>query len=166
MASRKSQSAGLLLFRGGAAHLEILLGHPGGPFWQNKDDGAWSIPKGLIGADETPLSAARREFAEETGHDPDGDFWPLGEARQPGGKIVQAWAVEGDWDPALISSNTFEMEWPPRSGRRRSFPEIDRAAWFGIADARRKILKGQAVFVDRLLEALGPSRLPGEGFGW
>jgi len=157
MASRKSQSAGLLLFRGGAAHLEILLGHPGGPFWQNKDDGAWSIPKGLIGADETPLSAARREFAEETGHDPDGDFWPLGEARQPGGKIVQAWAVEGDWDPALIRSNTFEMEWPPRSGRRRTFPEIDRAAWFAIADARRKILKGQAVFVDRLLEALGPA---------
>ena len=166
MASRKSQSAGLLLFRKGAADLEVLLGHPGGPFWQNKDDGAWSIPKGLIGADEAPLSAARREFAEETGHDPDGDFWPLGEARQPGGKIVQAWAVEGDWDPALISSNTFEMEWPPRSGRRRSFPEIDRAAWFGIADARRKILKGQTVFVDRLLEALGPSPLPEEGFGW
>ena len=88
------------------------------------------------------------------------------EARQPGGKIVQAWAVEGDWDPALISSNTFEMEWPPRSGRRRIFPEIDRAAWFGIADARRKILKGQAVFVDRLLEALGPSPPPEEGFGW
>ena len=166
MASRKPQSAGLLLFRKGAADLEVLLGHSGGPFWQKKDDGAWSIPKGLIGADEAPLSAARREFAEETGYDPDGDFRPLGEARQPGGKIVQAWAVEGDWDPALISSNTFEMEWPPRSGRRRNFPEIDRAAWFGIADARRKILKGQAVFVDRLLEALGPSRLPGEGFGW
>ena len=154
MASRKSQSAGLLLFRGRAADLEVLLGHPGGPFWQNKDDGAWSIPKGLIGADEAPLSAARREFAEETGHDPDGDFLPLGEARQPGGKVVQAWAIEGDWDPALIRSNTFEMEWPPRSGRRGTFPEIDRAAWFGIADARRKILKGQTVFVDRLLEAL------------
>ena len=155
MASRKSQSAGLLLFRGSAADLEVLLGHPGGPFWQNKDDGAWSIPKGLIGADEAPLSAARREFVEETGHDPDGDFLPLGEARQPGGKVVQAWAIEGDWDPALIRSNTFEMEWPPRSGRRRTFPEIDRAAWFGIADARRKILKGQRVFVDRLLEGLG-----------
>jgi predicted NUDIX family NTP pyrophosphohydrolase len=153
MASRKSQSAGLLLFRGGAAHLEVLLGHPGGPFWQNKDDGAWSIPKGLIGADEAPLSAARREFVEETGYDPHGDFLPLGEARQPGGKVVQAWAIEGDWDPALIRSNTFEMEWPPRSGRRRTFPEIDRAAWFGIADARRKILKGQTVFVDRLLES-------------
>jgi predicted NUDIX family NTP pyrophosphohydrolase len=157
MASRKSQSAGLLLFRGRAADLEVLLGHPGGPFWQNKDDGAWSIPKGLIGVDEAPLSAARREFVEETGHDPDGDFLPLGEARQPGGKVVQAWAIEGDWDPALIRSNTFEMEWPPRSGRRRTFPEIDRAAWFAIADARRKILKGQTVFVDRLLEALGPA---------
>ena len=116
----ESQSAGLLLFRGSAADLEVLLGHPGGPFWQNKDDGAWSIPKGLIGADEAPLSAARREFVEETGHDPDGDFLPLGEARQPGGKVVQAWAIEGDWDPALIRSNTFEMEWPPRSGRRRT----------------------------------------------
>jgi predicted NUDIX family NTP pyrophosphohydrolase len=155
MASRKLQSAGLLLFRGRATNLEVLLGHPGGPFWQNKDDGAWSIPKGLIGADEAPLSAARREFAEETGHDPHGDFLPLGEARQPGGKVVQAWAIEGDWDPALIRSNTFEMEWPPRSGRRGTFPEIDRAAWFGSADARRKILKGQTVFVDRLLEALG-----------
>jgi predicted NUDIX family NTP pyrophosphohydrolase len=139
MASRKPQSAGLLLFRKGAADLEVLLGHPGGPFWQKKDDGAWSIPKGLIGADEAPLSAARREFAEETGYDPDGDFWPLGEARQPGGKIVQAWAVEGDWDPALISSNTFEMEWPPRSRRRRSFPEIDRAAWFGTVPANALI---------------------------
>ena len=153
MAPRKSQSAGLLLFRRSAAVLEVLLGHPGGPFWQNKDDGAWSIPKGLIGADEAALSAARREFVEETGHDPDGDFLPLGEARQPGGKVVQAWAIEGDWDPALIRSNNFEMEWPPRSGRRRTFPEIDRAAWFAIADARRKILKGQGVFVDRLLEA-------------
>jgi predicted NUDIX family NTP pyrophosphohydrolase len=161
MASRKSQSAGLLLFRGGAAHLEVLLGHPGGPFWQNKDDGAWSIPKGLIGADEAALSAARREFVEETGHDPDGDFLPLGKARLAGGKVVQAWAVEGDWDPALIRSNTFEMEWPPHSGRRRAFPEIDRAAWFTIADARRKILKGQAVFVDRLLEGLGPSARAG-----
>jgi predicted NUDIX family NTP pyrophosphohydrolase len=161
MASRKSQSAGLLLFRGHGPDLEVLLGHPGGPFWQNKDDGAWSIPKGLIGADEAPLFAARREFAEETGHDPEGDFVPLGESRQPGGKVVQAWAIEGDWDPALIRSNNFEMEWPPRSGRRRTFPEIDRAAWFGVADARRKILKGQTVFVDRLLEALGPSARAG-----
>jgi predicted NUDIX family NTP pyrophosphohydrolase len=156
MASRKPQSAGLLLFRGRIADLEVLLGHPGGPFWQNKDDAAWSIPKGLIGADETPLSAARREFAEETGYHPEGVFLPLGEARQPGGKVVQAWAIECDWDPALIRSNTFEMEWPPRSGRHRTFPEIDRAAWFAVTDARRKILMGQTIFVDRLLDALGP----------
>jgi predicted NUDIX family NTP pyrophosphohydrolase len=156
MAWRKSQSAGLLLFRGRAADLEVLLGHPGGPFWQNKDDAVWSIPKGLIGVEEMPLSAARREFAEETGHHPEGVFLPLGEARQRGGKVVQAWAIEGDWDPALIRSNTFEMEWPPRSGRHRNFPEIDRAAWFDVADARRKILMGQAIFVDRLLQALGP----------
>jgi predicted NUDIX family NTP pyrophosphohydrolase len=165
MASRKSQSAGLLLFRGRAADLEILLGHPGGPFWKNKDDGAWSIPKGLIGADEAPLSAARREFAEETGHDLEGVFLPLGEARQPGGKVVQAWAIEGDWDPALIRSNTFEMEWPPRSGRHRTFPEIDRAAWFAVAEARRKILMGQAIFVDRLLEALAAGRTSGKADG-
>jgi predicted NUDIX family NTP pyrophosphohydrolase len=154
MVSRKLQSAGLVLFRGSAADFEILLGHPGGPFWQNKDDGAWSIPKGLIGVDETPLSAARREFVEETGHEPDGDFLPLGEARQPGGKVIQAWAIEGDWDPALIRSNTFEW-----NGRHA--PDADRAAWFAIADARRKILKGQAVFIDRLLEALGPATTKG-----
>jgi predicted NUDIX family NTP pyrophosphohydrolase len=155
MASRKSQSAGRLLFGGCATDLEVLLAHPGGPFWQNKDDGAWSIPKGLIGADEAPLAAAQREFAEETGYYPEGVFLPLGETRQPGGKVVQAWAIEGDWDPALIRSNTFEMEWPPRSGRHRNFPEIDRAAWFDVADARRKILMGQVIFVDRLLEG-GP----------
>ena len=156
MASRKSQSAGLLLFRRRATDLEVLLAHPGGPFWQNKDDAAWSIPKGLIGADEAPLSAARRDFVEETGHYPEGVFLPLGEARQPGGKVVHAWAIEGDWDPALIRSNTFEMEWPPRSGRHRTFPEIDRAAWFAVTDARRMILMGQAIFVDRLLDDLGP----------
>lgn len=112
-----------------------------------------------MGADEA--SAARREFAEETGHDPHGDFLPLGEARQPGGKVVQGRAIEGDWDPALIRSNTFEMEWPPRSGRRRTFPEIHRAAWFGIAEPRRKILKGLLDFVDRSLETLGPGARPG-----
>jgi predicted NUDIX family NTP pyrophosphohydrolase len=126
-----------------------------------QDDGAWSIPKGLIGADEAPLSAARREFAEETGHQPEGVFLPLGETLQPGGKVVQAWAIEGEWDPALIRRNTFEMEWPPRSGRHRNFPEIDRAAWFDVADARHKILMGQAIFVDRLLEVLGPGTQAG-----
>ena len=116
MAPRRPRSAGLLLFRGGAAHLEVLLGHPGGPFWQNKDDGAWSIPKGLIGAGEAPLSAARREFAEETGYHPDGDFLPLGEARQPGGKVVRAWAIAGDWDPALIQPPS--SAGPPVGSRR------------------------------------------------
>src|SRR5258708_34215392 len=111
MASRKSQSAGLLLFRGGAAHLEVLLGHPGGPFWQNKDDGAWSIPKGLIGADEGPLSAARRKFVGETGYDPHGDFLPLGEAPQPVGRAGQAWATEDDCVPRLVRSTAGGTKW-------------------------------------------------------
>ena len=158
MRSARQQSAGLLLFRRGGTGVEVLLGHPGGPFWHRKDQGAWSIPKGLIGPGEDALSAARREFLEETGHEPEGHCIALGEARQPGGKLVQVWAVEGDCDPDDLQSNTFEMEWPPRSGRRQTFPEIDRAAWFGVAAARLKILKGQVVFIDRLLEALGGSK--------
>jgi predicted NUDIX family NTP pyrophosphohydrolase len=150
----ENQSAGLLLFRRTKEGVEVLLAHPGGPFWKRKDVGAWSVPKGLIGADEVPLTAAQREFAEETGYSPGGEFLPLGEAKQPGGKIVHVWAVEGDWDPATLEGNMFEMEWPPRSGRRQSFPEIDRASWFGLDEARLKILKGQAVFLDRLLDAL------------
>jgi|SRR5579872_1146039 predicted NUDIX family NTP pyrophosphohydrolase len=156
--SPKKQSAGLLLFRRRQGEIEILLGHPGGPFWTRKDEGAWSIPKGLIGLDESPLSAARREFAEETGHCPNGELTPLGDARQPGGKVVHIWAIEDDWDADELQSNTFEMEWPPRSGRREVFPEIDRVAWFSIAEARVRILKGQAVFIDRLLDALGQTR--------
>ena len=152
--SSKPQSAGLLLYRIVDGEIEVLLGHPGGPFWMRKDEGAWTIPKGLIASGEVPLAAAQREFAEETGHDPKGEAVPLGSARQPGGKIVHVWATEGDFDPADLKSNTFEMEWPPRSGRRQSIPEIDRAAWFGIAEARKKILKGQALFIDRLLQAL------------
>jgi predicted NUDIX family NTP pyrophosphohydrolase len=150
----RRQSAGILLFRQGDGGVEVLLGHPGGPFWRRKDHGAWTIPKGLIAPNETPLAAAKREFAEETGHHPRGEAIPLGEARQPGGKIVHVWAVQDDWDTAGLHSNTFETEWPARSGRRQSFPELDRAAWFIGADARLKILKGQAVFIDRLLEAL------------
>jgi predicted NUDIX family NTP pyrophosphohydrolase len=150
----KTQSAGLLLFRHSDGDTEVLLGHPGGPFWRRKDLGAWSIPKGLIAPGENPLAAARREFAEETGHHPRGETIPLGNAKQPGGKIVHVWAVQDDWDTAGLQSNTFQMEWPPRSGRRQSFPEIDRADWFNIADARLKILKGQAIFIDRLLAAL------------
>ena len=148
------QSVGLLLYRRNGNGVEVLLGHPGGPFWRNKDLGSWSIPKGLIAEGEKPLAAARREFTEETGHRPRGKSLPLGEARQPGGKLVQAWAVEGDWDAASLKSNMFEMEWPPRSGRRHSFPELDRAEWFDLAEAQAKILKGQAIFLTRLLEKL------------
>ena len=154
-ASSKIQSAGLLLFRRREKHVQVLLGHPGGPFWSRKDQGAWTIPKGVIGLGESPLSAAQREFAEETGYRPGREVIPLGSAKQPGGKIVHVWAIEEDWDPDDLQSNTFEMEWPPRSGQRQSFPEIDRASWFGIAEARLKILKGQAVFLDQLLETLG-----------
>jgi predicted NUDIX family NTP pyrophosphohydrolase len=150
----QQQSAGLLLYRHRGAP-EVLLGHPGGPFWSKKDDAAWTIPKGLIRPGETPLAAARREFAEETGNRPRGKARALGEARQPGGKLVHVWAVEDDWDAAKLRSNSFEMEWPPKSGRRQEFPELDRATWFTLGEARRKILKGQAVFLDRLEAALG-----------
>jgi predicted NUDIX family NTP pyrophosphohydrolase len=139
-------SAGLLLYRHSDGGIEVLLGHPGGPFWRNKDLATWER--------ESPLAAAKREFAEETGHKPRGQARPLGEAKQPGGKIVHVWAIEGDWDAGRLKSNMFEMEWPPRSGRRQTFPELDRAAWFGIHEAHSKILKGQAVFLDRLLETL------------
>ena len=148
------QSAGLLLYRQKGDKLEILLGHPGGPFWRKKDQGSWSIPKGLIADGESPLAAAKREFAEETGHRPNGKAIPLGEAKQPGGKLVHVWAVEDDWDPEDLRSNQFEMEWPPRSGRRQTFPELDRAAWFDVAEGRDKILKGQAVFLTRLTALL------------
>ena len=144
-----------MLFRQRDKKVQVLLAHPGGPFWSRKDQGVWTIPKGLIGPSESLLSAAQREFAEETGYRPGGEAIPLGSAKQPGGKVVHVWAIEGDWDPADLESNAFEMEWPPRSGRRQSFLEIDRAYWFGIAEARLKILKGQAVFLDYLLETLG-----------
>jgi predicted NUDIX family NTP pyrophosphohydrolase len=148
------QSAGLLLYRQKGGGIEVLLGHPGGPFWRRKDLASWSIPKGLIAVGEDPLTAAKREFMEETGHSPRGEPVPLGEAKQPGGKIVHVWAVEDDWNPEDIDSNMFEMEWPPRSGRRQTFPELDRAAWFGVAEALDKILKGQAIFLRRLTETL------------
>ena len=154
------QSAGLLLFRRRTAAIEVLLGHPGGAFWSKRDEAAWTIPKGLIDTGETPLAAARREFAEETGYLPRGKALPLGEARQPGGKVVHVWAVEDDWDAAKLRSDSFEMEWPPKSGRRQKFPELDRAAWFTLEDARTKILKGQAVFLDRLEELLRAGEKP------
>jgi predicted NUDIX family NTP pyrophosphohydrolase len=156
-ATSGKMSAGLLLYRHSDEGIEVLLGHPGSPFWRNTDLASWSIPKGLFTEGETPLAAAKREFAEETGYSPPGKAKPLGEAKQPGGKIVHVCALEGDWDAGSLKSNTFEMEWPPRSGRRQSFPELDRAGWFGIQDARSKILKGQAVFLDRLLETLASS---------
>ena len=129
--------------------------HPGGPFWANKDDGAWSIPKGEFDDDEDPLDAARREFEEETGSAPSGDVVPLEPLRQSSGKVVYAWAVRGDFDPSTLESNTFSMEWPPKSGRQQDFPEVDRAAWFSIEEAGRKILKGQAALLRQLREKLG-----------
>ncbi len=145
------RSAGLLLFRRSSAGLEVLVVHPGGPFWARKDLGAWSLPKGEYDDDEDPAVCARREFAEELGTaPPDGELLDLGEVRLKSGKVVVAWAVEGDLDTAEIVSNTFETEWPPRSGRRQEFPEVDRAEWFGPAEARAKLNPAQAEFVDRL----------------
>ena len=152
------KSAGLLLFRRTSGRLEVFLVHPGGPFWAKKDEGSWSIPKGEFEDPEDPLAAARREFEEETGFAPDGDPIPLDPIRQPGGKLVYAWAVQGDMEPSGLRSNTFSMEWPPKSGGYREFPEVDRAAWFGMEEAGRKILKGQAAFLDQLQEKLGEGR--------
>jgi predicted NUDIX family NTP pyrophosphohydrolase len=145
----------LLLYRVSDGGVCVLLVQPGGPFWASKDLGAWSIPKGEYSAGEDPLAAAKREFAEETGARPTGDFWPLGELVQPSRKVVAAWAVAGDVDPAKLVSNTVEIEWPPRSGRKSRFPEVDRAQWFSIDEARRKILPGQRGFLDRLMELIG-----------
>jgi predicted NUDIX family NTP pyrophosphohydrolase len=144
------QSAGLLLYRVRQAAPEVFLVHPGGPFWVKKDTGAWSIPKGEAEPDEDLLARARREFTEETGFDVDGEFRPLAPVRQSGGKIVHAWAVEGDCDAAAIKSNTFDLEWPPRSGRVQAFPEVDRAQWFALAAAREKINRAQLGLIDEL----------------
>jgi predicted NUDIX family NTP pyrophosphohydrolase len=147
-------SAGILLFRRRRGGVEVLLGHPGGPFWAKKDERAWSIPKGLVNEGEDLLAAAKREFFEETGAIVDGPFLDLGAFKQPGGKTIVAFACEGDFDPAALKSNLFAMEWPPRSGRMVEFPEIDRARWLGPSEARRKILKGQAPMLDALERAL------------
>jgi predicted NUDIX family NTP pyrophosphohydrolase len=149
------RSAGILMYRREGSEIEALLVHPGGPFWAKKDLGAWSIPKGEYAEGEEPLAVAMRELEEETGARPNGDFLPLGEIVQPGRKVVTAWAMEGDFDVGALKSNLFEMEWPPKSGRRASFPEVDRAEWFSIDAARKKILPGQSAFLDRLLSALG-----------
>jgi predicted NUDIX family NTP pyrophosphohydrolase len=149
------RSAGILLHRRNDGEIEVLLVHPGGPFWAKKDLGAWSIPKGEPEPGEDPQACARREFAEELGSaPPEGELTALGEIRQRGGKVVEAWAAEGDLDPTTIQSGTFSMEWPPRSGSMREFPEVDRAAWFAPEDARRRLIPAQAELVDRLLERL------------
>lgn len=144
-------SAGLLLYRRRGLALEVLLVHPGGPLWRNKDLGAWSIPKGEATRDEDLLGVARRELREELGVDVDGVFQPLSPVRQAGGKLVHAWAVEADVDGDAIVSNTFQMEWPPRSGRQQTFAEVDRAAWFDVDEARRRILSGQLPLIDELI---------------
>ncbi|GAA4932070.1 NUDIX domain-containing protein [Streptomyces coeruleoprunus] len=147
------RSAGLLLFRTSGGRLEVLIAHMGGPFWAARDEGAWSVPKGEYEADETPEAAARREFTEELGLPaPNGEPVPLGEARQPNGKIVTVWAVEGDLDPALVVPGTFSMEWPRGSGVSREFPEVDRVAWCTPQEAEPRLVKGQRVFLERLLE--------------
>lgn len=148
-----AKSAGILVYRRRAGDIEVFLVHPGGPFWARKDAGAWSIPKGEYADTEDPQAAARREFTEETGWTIDGELRPLGEVRQKAGKAVTAFAGEGDFDPATLESNRFEMEWPPKSGRKASFPEVDRAGWFGLDEAREKMIEGQRPLLDRL-EAL------------
>ncbi len=147
-------SAGLLLYRLTGGEPQVLLVHPGGPFWRNRDDGAWSIPKGVVQSGEAPEAAARREFAEELGREVKGALLPLGEIRQRGGKRVIAFSLEGEFDCAELRSNQFEIEWPPKSGRLASFPEVDRAEWFALAQAREKILPSQAPLLDRLADAL------------
>jgi predicted NUDIX family NTP pyrophosphohydrolase len=152
----RKHSAGLVVYRRRNGALEVFLVHPGGPFWAKKDLGAWSIPKGEFDpAVEDPLSVAKREFEEETGYTASGEFVPLGEIRQPSGKVIHAWAVEGEFDASGVCSNTFSMEWPPRSGKFQEFPEVDRAEWFPIDEAKRRILRGQTGFLDQLGIRLG-----------
>jgi len=153
----RKRSAGILLWKRDKA-LRVLLVHPGGPFWAKKDDGAWSIPKGEYSDGEDPLTVAKREFAEELGRKPRGKYVALGEIKQKAGKRVTAFALQGDFDIAKLVSNTFEMEWPPKSGRTRAFPEVDRAQWFALDEARQKINPAQAELIDRLIHALQQKR--------
>lgn len=146
------------MFRKRDSALQVFLVHPGGPFWKNKDAGSWSIPKGEYSEGDDPLDAAKREFHEETGFVAQGEFVPLGQVRQSSGKVITAWALEGDCWPAAIRSNTFSIEWPPRSGQRQEFPEVDRADWFSMEDARTRMVKGQLGFLDRLVERIARGR--------
>ncbi|MGH8230825.1 MAG: NUDIX domain-containing protein [Steroidobacteraceae bacterium] len=150
----KKRSAGILLYRRRSGMLEVFLVHPGGPFWAQKDDAAWSVPKGEYQADEAPLDAARREFREETGFPADGHFIALPEIMQPSGKRVLVWALEGDLDTQQLRSNVFELEWPPHSGQRQEFPEVDRGAWFALDAARRKLLPSQVALLDALAKMI------------
>ncbi len=153
MAGKKS--AGLIMFRYSDGKLEVLLVHPGGPFWAKKDEGAWSIPKGEYEEHESPFEVARREFTEETGFAAEADTYiPLDPLRQPSRKLISAWAFQGDCDPVAITSNTFTMEWPPRSGKQCEFPEVDRGGWFAIEEAMKKITKGQLGFLEQLCRKL------------
>ena len=153
--SKPRVSAGLLMYRLAGGELQVLLAHPGGPFFRTKDEGAWSIPKGEVGPGEDPLAAAGREFGEEIGVVPTGPFLALTPVKQRGGKLVLAWAFEGDCDPSSISCNTFTIEWPPRSGRHEVFPEVDRAGFFGLDEARRKLNSGQVPLIDELERIVG-----------
>ena len=152
MAHKKT--AGLLLYRIRDSAVEVFLVHPGGPFWAKKDEGAWSIPKGEFADDEQPLSAAKREFQEETGFSMEGNFMALAPLKQRSGKLVYAWALEGDCDAGAIKSNLFSMEWPPRSGKRQEYPEVDRASWFTLESAKRRIVPGQIAFLEELQQML------------
>jgi predicted NUDIX family NTP pyrophosphohydrolase len=156
------RSAGLVMYRRHEDHLEVFLVHPGGPFWARKDLGAWSISKGEYVEGELPLDAARREFQEETGFAVEGEFLELGTVQQAGGKVVSAWAFEGDCDPSKLASNRCQIEWPPRSGRQIEIPEVDRGGWFSIAEAKERILKSQAPFLERLSQLLSHPERPGE----
>ena len=153
------QSAGILMYRRKGNAMEFLLVHPGGPFWANKDQGAWSVPKGEYETGEDPLAAAKREFGEELGSAPPArPYLDLGSIKQQSRKVITTYAVEGDFDPATLASNRFELEWPPKSGRKQTFPEVDRAEWFALPNARAKIQPGQVCFIDRLVEILGDER--------
>jgi predicted NUDIX family NTP pyrophosphohydrolase len=154
------RSAGLVIYRRKEQGLEVFLVHPGGPFWAKKDLGAWSIPKGEYSGDEDPLTAARREFEEETGVTIEGDFVDLGTIRQAGGKLASAWAHEGDFDPDKLISNFVEMQWPPRSGRVVKFPEVDRGAWFTVCEAQDRILASQRMILERLEEKVRGNEVP------